>query len=165
MQTSYKGIHIRTTLRPGDIGFLTYLHGLIYYKECGYGLRFESYVAQGLCEFYTNYNADRDCVWICEKDDNIIGSLVLMHRDDNMAQLRYFLLLQQYRSIGLGGHLFQLFMEQLHQKKYRGAYLHTTDELQAAASLYKGVGFQLVQEIDSAIFDKPVKEQRYELIL
>ncbi|WP_315824336.1 GNAT family N-acetyltransferase [Paraflavitalea speifideaquila] len=94
-------IHIRTTLQPGDIGYITYLHGWIYSKENNYGIAFESYVAVGLAEFYQQYDVTRDRVWICEHQDKIVGFLLLMHRGD-AAQLRYFVLHPGYRGIGLG---------------------------------------------------------------
>ena len=46
-----------------------------------------------------------------------------------VAQLRYFLIEPQYRSIGLGTKLMTLFMDFLQQYGYRGAYLWTTHEL------------------------------------
>ena len=48
---SLNDISIRTELQPGDIGYVTYMHGALYHREYHYGLQFESYVAQGLCEF------------------------------------------------------------------------------------------------------------------
>jgi peptidyl-dipeptidase Dcp len=156
-------IFIRTSLRSGDLGYLTFLHGIFYNQEMGYGLLFEAYVAAGLASFYENYDEQKDAVWICEKDGVVIGSLVLAHRENAQAQLRYFLLHPQHRGHGLGQHLLQLFIQTLKEKKYTGAYLLTTEELPAAASLYARFGFRLVEEKSSPIFGKPVKEQRYEL--
>jgi hypothetical protein len=48
-------VKIRTSLQPGDIGYITYLHGSLYKNEYNYGISFEVYVAEGLCEFYHNY--------------------------------------------------------------------------------------------------------------
>jgi len=45
-------IVIRTELKAGDIGYVTYLHGILYKKEYNYSISFESYVAAGLHEFY-----------------------------------------------------------------------------------------------------------------
>jgi peptidyl-dipeptidase Dcp len=102
MQTALNDIQIRTVLKPGDVGSITQLHGWLYGKEYGYGVAFETYVAQGLYEFYKNYDAQKDAVWICEHKDRIIGFLLLMHRENKVAQLRYFILLPEYRGLGLG---------------------------------------------------------------
>ncbi|HWI89993.1 MAG TPA: hypothetical protein VNT20_01910 [Flavisolibacter sp.] len=93
MQTEFKGVSIRTDLKSGDIGYIVYLHGFLYNKEYNYSIAFETYVAKGLYEFYQQYDPDKDCIWICEQNNSIVGFLLLMHRGNNAAQLRYFILL------------------------------------------------------------------------
>lgn len=157
-------IRIRTMLQPGDIGYITYLHGKLYSRENGYGIGFEAYVAKGLAEFYEQYDATRDRLWIAEHHQSIVGFLLLMHRGE-AAQLRYFVLEPAYRSIGLGNKLMQLFMTALQSLDYKTAYLWTTSELPAAAHLYKKYGFTLTEEKASTDFGKSLTEQRYDLVL
>ncbi len=161
---SLDDISIRTEFRPGDLGYVTYMHGALYSKEYNYGLPFENYVAKGLCEFYEKYNPERSRIWACEHNDRMIGFLLLMDRGD-AAQLRYFLIEPEYRGIGLGRKLLNLYMEFLRDCGYKESYLWTTQELYAAASLYKRLGFQLTEEKESTAFGKPLREQRYDLIL
>ena len=165
MELTYKGINIRTDLQPGDIGYIIYLHGILYKQEYDYGISFETYVAKGLHEFYNSYDPGKDRVWICEDNNKIIGFLLLMHRENNAAQLRYFILLPQYRGIGLGKKLMDLFFEWLKEHDYRSCYLWTTNEQQTASLLYKKYGIHLTEEHESSSFGKPVIEQRYEVIL
>ena len=157
-------ISIRCELRPGDIGYVTYLHGSLYQREYGYGLQFENYVARGLCEFYEKYNPQRNRIWACEHDDRMIGFLLLMDRGD-AAQLRYFLIEPDYRGLGLGSKLMNLYMSFLSECGYRKSYLWTTHELSTAAFLYKRHGFMLTEEKESAAFGKSLREQRYDLLL
>jgi peptidyl-dipeptidase Dcp len=157
-------IKIRTELTPGDIGYITYLHGRLYHVEYNYGIAFETYVAKGLSEFYENYDSLKDRVWICEYNGKIIGFLLLMHRDE-AAQLRYFIIAPGYRGIGLGKKLMELYMDHLKKSNYTSSYLWTTHELGAAAHLYTRYGFELTEEKESNAFGKPLKEQRYELVL
>lgn len=157
-------ISIRTTLRPGDIGYVTYMHGALYSKEYNYGLPFESYVARGLCEFYEKYDPRRNRIWACEQNDRMIGFLLLMDRG-SAAQLRYFLIEPEYRGIGLGTKLLDFYMDFLRECGYRESYLWTTHELDAAAHLYTRLGFQLTEEKESSAFGKPLREQRYDLML
>ncbi|HEY1869989.1 MAG TPA: GNAT family N-acetyltransferase [Chitinophagaceae bacterium] len=156
-------ISIRTALRPGDIGYIIYIHGDLYKQECNYGIEFEIYVAKGLAEFYEQYDSQKDCVWICEHENKIIGFLALVHRGD-AAQLRYFILQPEYRGIGLGNKLMNLYMNFLKEKKYRSSFLWTTNELPTSAHLYKKFGFKLTEEKRSNAFGKAVVEQRYDLI-
>jgi len=161
---SLDDISIRTELRPGDLGYVTYMHGALYYREYRYGIQFESYVAKGLCEFYEKYDPERNRVWVCEHDAQMVGFLLLMDRGES-AQLRYFLIEPEYRGIGLGSKLLNLYMDFLHECGYQGSYLWTTHELSTAAFLYKRLGFQLTEEKESTAFGKSLTEQRYDLIL
>jgi ribosomal protein S18 acetylase RimI-like enzyme len=156
---------IRTDLRPGDLGYVVYRHGVLYSREYDYGVSFEIYVAEGLAEFYRNYDPELDGVWICGHGDVIVGFLLLMHRDREVAQLRYFYLEPEYRGMGLGKRLMKLFMESLVSRNYRTSYLWTTSELEAAASLYMRYGFKLTIEKESTAFGKPLLEQRYDLMI
>jgi ribosomal protein S18 acetylase RimI-like enzyme len=142
-----------------------YRHGKLYNDENGYGIDFEAYVAAGLSEFYRLYDAEKDCVWVCEENDKIIGFLLLMHRVEATAQLRYFYLEPEYRGIGLGNRLMHLFMDFLKEKGYGRAYLWTTNEQSAAAALYESYGFELTEEKESNAFGKSLIEQRFDLLL
>lgn len=157
-------ISIRTKLKPGDIGFITYLHGINYHEEQNHGISFEAYVASGLIEFYNNYDINKDRIWICEHNGKIIGTMMLIHRKGNTAQLRYFFIEKVYRGIGLGKKLMVLLMDFFQEGGYKSCYLWTTNELNTAASLYKRHGFILTEEKESIAFGKPLFEQRYDLI-
>jgi GNAT superfamily N-acetyltransferase len=159
---SLDDISIRTELQPGDIGYVIYLHGALYGKEYGYGVQFESYVAKGLCEFYEKYDPARNRVWVCEYKGRMVGFLLLMDRG-RAAQLRYFLIEPEYRGIGLGTRLLNLYMDFLRECSYKESYLWTTHELSTAAILYKRYGFKLTEEKESTAFGKPLREQRYDL--
>jgi GNAT superfamily N-acetyltransferase len=163
-KVSLNDISIRTELRPGDIGYVTYMHATLYHKEFGYTQQFENYVAKGLCEFYDKFDSQRNSIWACEHNDRMIGFLLLMDRG-NAAQLRYFLIEPGYRGIGLGSNLLNLYMDFLYKCGYKESYLWTTHELSTAAFLYKRLGFQLTEEKESTSFGKPLREQRYDLIL
>jgi N-acetylglutamate synthase-like GNAT family acetyltransferase len=164
MNPPLSDIAIRTDLRPGDIGYITYLHGKLYGEEYNYGIEFETYVARGLAEFHKNYDPLTNRVWICEHGNKMIGCILLMDRGE-AAQLRYFLIEPAYRGIGLGQKLMDLYFKFLKQCGYKSAYLWTTNEQSSAAHLYSKYGFILTEEKQSTAFGKHVKEQRYQLIL
>ncbi|MBX2896735.1 MAG: GNAT family N-acetyltransferase [Cyclobacteriaceae bacterium] len=157
-------IQIRTELQPGDFGYLIYLHGKLYSAEYQFGIVFESYVAESLLEFCQNYIPETNRVWVCEHDQKMIGFMALMNRG-TAAQLRYFIIDPAYRGIGLGKKLMELFMDFLKTSGYKSAYLLTTHELKAAASLYTRHGFKLTEEKSSTAFGKPLIEHRYELVI
>lgn len=157
-------IEIRNTLLPGDLGYIAYLHGDLYAKECGYGLNFEAYVLDGLKDFAKDYDPAKDRVWICQHNDKIIGCVIAQHRAAQL-QLRYFIFLPEYRGIGLGKRLMNEFIGFMKERNLKNAYLWTTEEQHAAIALYQKFGFQLTEESSSATFGKPIKERRYDLTL
>ena len=163
-KVSLDDISIRTELRHGDLGYVVYLHGVLYGREYGYGIQFETYVAKGLCEFYEQYNPARNRIWACEHNGRMIGFLLLIDRG-KAAQLRYFLIEPEYRGLGLGSKLLNLYMDFLRECGYKESYLWTTHELDAAIHLYQRVGFKLMEEKESTAFGKALREQRYDLFL
>lgn len=165
MNYLFNHISIRTDIHPGDLGYIIHLHGSLYGKEYDYGIVFETYVAKGMYEFYAQYDPQKDRVWICEDKGKIIGFLLGMHRENNTAQLRYFILSPEYRGLGLGRKLMELFMEYLRENKYSACYLWTTNEQESAANLYKRFGFVLTEDKPSDAFGKELREQRYDLHL
>jgi peptidyl-dipeptidase Dcp len=161
-ETLTNDITIRTELRSGDMGYVIHRHGVLYTREYGFGTSFEKYVAAGFIEFYDRYDPSRDRVWVCEHNDRIVGFLLLMHRDEAEAQLRYFYLEPEYRGKGLGKKLIDLFMQFLEERHYTSAYLWTTHELDAAAALYRSAGFVLAEKTESKSFGKSLVEHKYE---
>jgi peptidyl-dipeptidase Dcp len=137
----------------------------MYAEEYNHGISFEVYVAQGISEFYQNYDSKKDRVWICEHNGEIIGSLFLQHRENNTAQLRYFYLENEFRGLGIGKMLMNLYIEFYKQCNYQSSYLWTTNDLDTAAAIYSKHGFLLSAEVLSNSFGKTLVERKFERIL
>lgn len=156
-------IIIRNELLPGDLGQIAALHGRLYFEEHGFGLGFEIYVMESLVEFYSQFDSTKDKVWVIEVQGQMVGFLLLMHRPENQAQLRYFILEKKYRGMGLGRKLISDWMSFYHEKGYSGAYLYTTSGLDPAVHLYECFGFRKESEKFSEDFGVPLKEILYRL--
>jgi len=85
---------IRNYLLPGDLSQVASLHAKIYFGEHGFG--FEMYVIESLVEFYKQQHPEKDGVWVVEPRGKLVGFLLLMHRPDNQAQIRHFILEKAY---------------------------------------------------------------------
>ncbi|WP_336518601.1 GNAT family N-acetyltransferase [Pollutibacter soli] len=151
-------------LLPSDIAGVSELHRKIYTTEYGYGESFMEYVDTTLDEFYSRYDPLKDKVWLCKSEEELLGFLLLLHHDDQLVQLRYFVLSPQLRGRGIGNKWMNEFLDCMRERNYTRAFLYTSSELPAAAHLYKKAGFVLTESIPSERFGKPVVEQRYELV-
>jgi DNA-binding MarR family transcriptional regulator/ribosomal protein S18 acetylase RimI-like enzyme len=158
-------VRIRSGLKPGDAGYLIYLHGWIYATECGYDHDFERYVCQTFEEFFQNYGPEKDRFWFAEADGEMVGAIAIVGRPDQQAQLRWFILHPRYRGLGLGGALLREAMQYCREKGVRRVFLETTADQQTAIRMYRKAGFRQVAERENRAWGKVLTEQTYELLL
>lgn len=155
---------IRDTLRSGDAGYITYMHGKLYKEEQDYSFLFEGYVAQSFFEFIEKYDPERDHLWVAEYEGQFAGCIGVVSRGER-AQLRWFLLHPDYRGIGLGKRLLNGALDFCREKGYKSAYLETTGNLDTAISMYTKAGFKLVAEKENDFWRKGLIEQEYAMQL
>ncbi|MFW5640674.1 MAG: GNAT family N-acetyltransferase [Thermodesulfobacteriota bacterium] len=157
-------VSIRNNLRPGDIGYLIYLHGVLYAKEYQFDATFEPYVAGPLAEF-SKLHTDRERIWIVEKAGQVAGSVAIVGAPENAAQLRWLILHPDVRGIGLGRRLVQEAVDFCKKCEYDRVFLWTVKGLTAATRIYTVLGFQLTEENTHPIWGNTITEQRFELEL
>jgi N-acetylglutamate synthase-like GNAT family acetyltransferase len=157
-------IRIRHHFNPGDIGYLVFLHGTLYAQEFGWDHTFEACVAGPLVEFAKSHN-DRQRIWIVEKDEKVSGSIAIVEAGKERAQLRWLLLHPNLRGEGLGRKLVEGAIGFCRESGYASVFLWTESRLEAAARLYRAIGFQLTEEKMHEMWGSVVTEQRYELRL
>ena len=155
---------IRTDLKPGDIGSLIYLHGVLYATEHGWDHTFEAYVAGPLAEFAKSH-APRGRIWIVEESENLAGSIAIVEVSKEEAQLRWLLLHPRVRGRGIGRMLMREAISFCKAQGYTIVFLWTVRALTAAAKLYEEFGFHISEETIREIWGTTVTEQRYELRL
>jgi len=158
------GVALRHAPRPGDIGELVRLHGVLYAKEHGYSLAFEAYVAKTFSD-YAWPLGDRERLWIVEKGGSLLGSIAIVQASPTEAQLRWLLLDPRIRGLGLGGGLVTEAVDFSRGCGYETVILWTEGSLAAATSLYRKAGFVLTQRKPGVIWGAARVEERYELRL
>lgn len=151
---------IRNELKIGDIGRITYLHGVLYAKEHGYDYSFEAYVAEPLGQFAKRSNA-RERIWVVEDNDEVLGSIALCEISPNEAQLRWFLVSPQLRGQGIGKNLLNSVIDFSIEQAYEEISLWTVKGLEAAKNIYIASGFALVEEVEHFVWGSNHTEQKY----
>jgi N-acetylglutamate synthase-like GNAT family acetyltransferase len=157
-------IQIRSDLRPGDIGAIIYLHGILYAREYGFDHTFEPYVAAPLAGFVKNYT-DRERIWIVEKQGQVVGSIAIVQHSQNQAQLRWLILDPAVRGLGIGKRLVEKAVDFCRASGYASIFLWTIDFLGAALKLYRAAGFELTDTNTHPVWGRILTEERYELKL
>ena len=159
-------VTIRHDLRPGDLGSMVSMHGRIYSQECGYNMNFEAYVCKTFYEFGREYNPVLDKFWLAESGDRMVGSIAVISRANNKAQLRWFLIDPDFRKLHLGSFLFNQVMMYCREMKFEEVFLYTTVEQKTALSMYGKAGFVLDHEEKSqSEWGHPIQERKYILNL
>ena len=156
---------LRHTIQPGDIGYLIYLHGILYAKEYGFDHTFEPYVAIPMAEFVCSSDVDGQCLWIAEMDGDIVGSIAIVRDSEREAQLRWYLVHPDARGLGLGRALLEAAVDFCREQGYELVFLWTVSGLHVARYLYESVGFVKTEEETHELWGVTVTEERYELSL
>jgi GNAT superfamily N-acetyltransferase len=163
--TQTSEVNIRTTMEPGDLGYVIYLHGVLYAREYQLDRTFEGGVAQRFGEFAKQYDPAKDLFAVAELDGRIVGSIVIEGLENNVAMLRYFLLHPDARGRGLGRELMTRAIAFCRERGFRKVTLWTISELKAAAHLYRAFGFVCTHEKTHDFWGATRTEQEYELML
>lgn len=158
-------MNIRTQLKPGDIGYIIYLHGTLYAQEYELDQTFEGDVAIKMGEFAKTYDPNKDFFAVAELNGQILGSIVINGLPDEIALLRWFLVHPDARGRGLGHQLIDNALGFCRERGFKKVRLWTISELKAAAHLYKEAGFVVTREETHEIWGATRTEQEYELTL
>jgi ribosomal protein S18 acetylase RimI-like enzyme len=158
-------MRIRIGLEPGDIGYIIYLHGVLYAQEYELDRTFEGDVAIRMGEFARTYDSRKDYFAVAELEGRIVGSIVINGLSDETAQLRWFLVHPDARGRGLGHQLIDGALAFCRERGFEKVTLWTISELKAAGHLYRQSGFTVTREETHTIWGATRTEQEYALIL
>lgn len=153
------------THEPGDMGWVTHRHGVLYAREYGWDGRFEALVSHIVAEFINNFRPERERCWIAEMNGEVVGSVFLVQESEEMARLRLLLVEPKARGLGLGTRLVQECIRFAGNKGYRKIILWTNSVLEDARRIYQKAGFILVSQEEHHSFGHDLTGQTWERTL
>ncbi|MDM5155212.1 GNAT family N-acetyltransferase [Bacillus sp. DX1.1] len=140
-------------------------HYKIYNKEYNYNETFKEFIAKSVDDYMKNSCNSRECIWILEVNGQENGSIAITKVNEEVAQLRLFLINPHLRGGGYGKKLVETAIEFAEKQNYKVIKLCTNRDLKAARSLYEKYGFQIVDTTMKVLSDQEVIEEIWELKL
>lgn len=167
MKELKNGFTIKTGYQNGLVGWVTSLHGQVYREKWNLGQFFECQVAQELSNFMETHQPLNSQIWSLQKNDQFYGSITLDGGQANKdgAQLRWFILDEKARGLGLGRLLLNTAIRFAYDRSFTSIHLYTLAGLEPAATLYKSCGFQEEDRQISDRWGKGIEIAKYRLPL
>jgi len=149
--------------RPTLLGRVVEMHATYYAREYGFGVHFERKVGAEMAEYLGRIDQQVNATFRAEKDSRIIGSVTIDGQDlgDNIAHLRWFIMDDAARGLGVGRQLMDAAMAHVARCGFSETHLWTFSGLDAARKLYESHGFRLVEEARGQQWGTEVMEQKF----
>jgi GNAT superfamily N-acetyltransferase len=159
------GISICHEFVPGDLGQLIHIHGIQNFADYGFNHVHEAYCARIAVEFILGADKGRSRAWLAKKQGKVVGSIFIVERPNNQAQLRLLFVDRSVRGLGLGRWFVEESVRYCRACAFDVVYLWTVQGLDRAISIYESVGFTRVAEKSVEEWETTSLEIRFDLNL
>ena len=157
--------YILRPLHVGDIGWIIHRQGVLYAGEYGWDETYEALVAEILSAFVKSFDPKFERSWIVEREGEVVGSVFVLRKSDEVAKLRLLYVEPSARGLGIGRKLVAECIGFARSKGYKTLTLWTNDVLVSARRIYEASGFKLADEEGHHAFGKDLVGQNWDLAL
>lgn len=157
-------IEIRNDARREYVAGIVQMHIDYYVDEWGFGGDFVERITEHVIDFVDRCDPKKDLMLTAHQDGQLVGSLIMdfTGSPDKGAYLRWFIIDEKARSLGLGARMMDRAMSWCDELNYNYRTLSTYGGLKAARRLYDLHGFKLVSETADDPWGAGVGEQIFE---
>ncbi|TPJ39057.1 MarR family transcriptional regulator [Mesorhizobium sp. B2-5-13] len=152
-------------LQVGDIGWIIRRQGMLYAQDYGWDETYEALVAEILANFVKSFDPKWERGWIAEREGEVVGSIFVVRKSDQVAKLRLLYVEPSARGLGIGKRLVDECIGFARARGYKTLTLWTNDILTAARHIYQAAGFKLIEEEPHHSFGKDLVGQNWDLEL
>ncbi len=151
--------------QPGDMGWVTERHAILYGREYGWGAGIESLTARIVADFLDRPDLAHARCWIAERGGERLGSIFLVDDGDGVGRLRLLMVEPSARGLKLGRRLVDECIAFAREAGYREVVLWTHAVLTAARAIYAATGFKLEETWVHDDFGAPEVGETWRLTL
>ena len=139
-------LSIRKDLRPGDLGWILYQHGVRYAADKGYDLDFEKDIAESMILFIEEFRRGHAGIWIAEQEKQIVGSIAVIPISETEAAIRWILVVPDFQGKGIGSKLMDMALNFCKCNDFSSVHCCQVASDSPGIALYESKGFRLVSE-------------------
>ncbi len=155
-------------LRPhriGDIGWMVHRQGILYNRQFGWNIEFESLIAGIYSAFQAAPATPPKALWVAEQNGSVVGSIFAMPSEGlvGSAQLRMLYVEPSARGQGVGTALVNQCVAFARDHGYERMRLWTHTIQESARKIYAAAGFEIVETMPEDNFGRQMMGEIWEL--
>ena len=147
---------------PGDMGWIVHRQAVLYAREYGWDATYEALIAGIVSRFVEQFDAARERCWVAERAGEVVGSVFVVRKSDDVAQLRLLYVEPSARGLGIGARLVDECIGFARAAGYARIMLWTNDVLVSARRIYQAAGFTLTAQERHHSFGHDLVGQNWE---
>lgn len=151
--------------QAGDFGWVVQSNSSIHTQEYGWNEKYEASVVQTVADYLNNFNPQKDCCWIAEKDDENVGAVILAKKSETIAQLKLLFVDPKSRGLGIGKRLVHECTRFARNAGFKKITLWTGSVFSIARIIFEKEGYKIIKSKKQRSFGQDLIGEIWEIKL